>query len=148
MLSGCWWHGVYMNRCHLQISYHVSKPLRLSPIRNVANWDTIAQEHFSCCFGNQILVINVQCIFWRLTHWGRDKMPAISQTAFSNAFSWMKMYEFRIKFHWSLFPRVQLMIFQHWSRWWLSAHQATSYYLNQWWIDYRHIYASLELNDI
>ena len=33
-----------------------------------------------------------------LTHWSRDKMAAISQTTFSNAFSWMKMYEFR--FHW------------------------------------------------
>ena len=27
-----------------------------------------------------------------LTHWGRDKMAAIFQTIFSNAFSWMKMY--------------------------------------------------------
>ena len=32
--------------------------------------------------------------FWTsLTHWGRDKMAAIFQT-FSNAFSWMKMFEF------------------------------------------------------
>ena len=38
-----------------------------------------------------------------LTHWGRDKMAAISQTTLSNAFSWMKMYEFRLTFHWSLF---------------------------------------------
>ena len=29
-------------------------------------------------------------------------------------FSSMKMFEFRLKFHWSLFPRVQLTIFQHW----------------------------------
>ena len=29
-----------------------------------------------------------------LTHWGRDKMNAISQKTFSNAFSWMKMFEF------------------------------------------------------
>ena len=35
---------------------------------------------------------------------------------FSNAFSWMKMYEFRLMFHWSLFIRVQLTIFQHWFR--------------------------------
>ena len=40
------------------------------------------------------------------------QMDAISQTTFSNAFSWMKMFEFRLKFHWSLFPRVQLTIFQ------------------------------------
>ena len=39
-----------------------------------------------------------------LTHWGRDKTAAIFQTTFSHAFSWMKMYEFRLKFHWSLFP--------------------------------------------
>ena len=36
-----------------------------------------------------------------LTHWGRDKMAAISQTTLSNAFSWMKMLDFRLKFHWS-----------------------------------------------
>ena len=51
-----------------------------------------------------------------LTHWGRDKMDAISQTTLSNTFSWIKMFEFRLKFHWSLFPRVQLRIFQHWFR--------------------------------
>ena len=33
-----------------------------------------------------------------LTHWGRYKMEAISQTTFSNTFSWMKMYEFQLKF--------------------------------------------------
>ena len=27
-----------------------------------------------------------------LTHWGRDKMAAIFQTTFLDAFSWMKMY--------------------------------------------------------
>ena len=42
------------------------------------------------------------------THWGRDKMDAIFQTTFSKAFSWMKMYEFQLRFHWSLFLRVQL----------------------------------------
>ena len=49
-----------------------------------------------------------------LTHWGWDKMAVIFQTTFSNAFSWMKMNEFWLNFHWSLFPRVQLTIFQHW----------------------------------
>ena len=42
-----------------------------------------------------------------LTHWGRDKMDAISQTTLSNSFSWMKMLEFRLKFHWNLFHNVQ-----------------------------------------
>ena len=50
------------------------------------------------------------------THWGSDKMADVFQTTFPNAFSWMKMYEFQLRFHWNLFPRVQLAIFQHWFR--------------------------------
>ena len=46
--------------------------------------------------------------FDHLTHWGRDKMAAISQTIFSSEFSWMKIYEFRLRFHWSLFPRFKI----------------------------------------
>ena len=48
----------------------------------------------------------------------------------------MEIYEFRLKFHWSLFPIAQLTIFQHWFRKWLGADQATSHYLNQWWLVY------------
>ena len=51
-----------------------------------------------------------------LTHWGRDKMAAISQTTFSYALIWIIMYEFWLRFHWGLFLRVQLIIFQHWFR--------------------------------
>ena len=39
------------------------------------------------------------------THLGRDKMDAISKTTFSSAFSWMKMFEFRLKFHWMFVPK-------------------------------------------
>ena len=34
----------------------------------------------------------------------------------ANAFSWMKMHQFWLRFHWSLIPRVQLTIYQHWFR--------------------------------
>ena len=44
-----------------------------------------------------------------LTHLPLDKMAAISQTIFSNAFSWMKSLVFWLQFHWSLFLRVQLV---------------------------------------
>ena len=44
------------------------------------------------------------------------QMDAIFQTTFSNAFSSMKMYEFLLKFHWSLFLGVQFTIFHHWFR--------------------------------
>ena len=41
-----------------------------------------------------------------------DKMAAILADDISNAFPWIKLYEFRLKFHWSLFPKVQIRIFQ------------------------------------
>ena len=85
---------------------------------------------------------------WRcLPYWGRDKMDAILQETFSNAFSWMKMLEFRVKFHWILLLSFKLTIFQHWFRYWLAADQAASHYLNQRWLDYQSIYASLCLNE-
>ena len=68
-----------------------------------------------------------------LTHGGRDKMAAMSQTTFSNEFSWMKTFEFRLRFGWNLFLRFELTTFQHLFRWWLGADQVTSHYLNQWW---------------
>ena len=82
------------------------------------------------------------------SHWGRHKMAAVSQTTAWNVCSWMKMLEFRLRFHWSLFLRVQLTIIQHWFRKWLGAGQATSHYLNQWWLVYWRIYASLGLNKL
>ena len=51
-----------------------------------------------------------------LAHWDRDKMDAISQTTFSSAFSWMKMFEFWLKINWNLFLRVQSTTFQQWFR--------------------------------
>ena len=67
---------------------------------------------------------------------------------FFNAFSWMKMYQFRLRFHWNLFLRLKFTIFQQWFRWWLGADQATSHYLNQWWLASWCINASLGLNEL
>ena len=68
--------------------------------------------------------------------------------AFWNAFSWMKMYEFRLRFPWSLFLRLELTIFQYWFRQWLGTDQVPSHNLNQWWLVYRCIYVSLSLNEL
>ena len=38
-----------------------------------------------------------------LTRWGRPQMAAISQTIYSNAFYWMKNFEFQIIFHCNVF---------------------------------------------
>ena len=118
-------------------------------------------SHYLAANGNQGIVSSLPCICmyglchlpyhkWGqvLTHWGRDKMTDIFQTTFPNAFSWKKIYELRLKFHWSLFlPKgsiniaalVQIMV---------GADQATSHYLNQWCLDYWSIYASLGLNEL
>ena len=37
---------------------------------------------------------------------GPRQMDAISQTTFSSGFSWMKMFDLRLKFYWNLFVRV------------------------------------------
>ena len=49
-----------------------------------------------------------------ISHWGWDKMAAIFQTTYSNAFSWIKMYEFRLRFHWNFFIMFELIIFHRW----------------------------------
>ena len=43
-----------------------------------------------------------------LTHLPLVKMAVISQTIVSDAFLWMKMFVFWLKFHWSVFLRGQL----------------------------------------
>ena len=70
---------------------------------------------------------------------GRHFADDIFRSTFENK----KLYKVRLKFHSSLFPRVQLTILQHWFRYWPGAYQETSHYLIQWWLDFWHMYASL-----
>ena len=104
---------------------------------------TLHRVWFMCmakqCFMKEWTCHICHMLFHCLTHWW---------TTFSNAFSWMKMYEFRLRFYWSLFPGVQLTIFQYWFKYWLGDEQATSHYLNQWLLDNWRIYASLGLNEL
>ena len=85
---------------------------------------------------NRLLYCKQNSLPEYLTHLPQEKMAAISQTMFSDAFLWMGSFAFWLKFHWSLFLRVQLTVFHHWFRWWLGAGQATSHYLNQWWLTF------------
>ena len=75
-----------------------------------------SQRWLHCTLLDVLLSHDAPLLKYSLTHWGRDKMDAISQTTCSNAFSWMKMFEYRLEFHWNLFLRVQWTIFQHWFR--------------------------------
>ena len=47
-----------------------------------------------------------------LLNTGQGEVAILFPMTFSNAFSWMKMYKFRLRFHWSFFPRAKLTIFQ------------------------------------
>ena len=53
-----------------------------------------------------------------------------------------------LKISLKIFLRYQLSILQHWSRQWLGAVQATSHYLNQWWLVCWRIYASRGLTGL
>ena len=131
--------------CSINSTYYAATMLMQHQIPCITRWDFVYKLENYICMGNS-MCREMDVI--PLTHWGRDKMAAIFQTTFSNAFSWMKMNKFWLRFHRSLFPRVQLTIFQHWFRYWLGAIQVTSHYLNQWWlVDWR-IYASLGLSEL
>ena len=49
-----------------------------------------------------------------------------------------------LRLHWSLFLSFKSTIFRKW----LGTDQATSHYLDQWWLVYWRIYASLGLNEL
>ena len=51
-----------------------------------------------------------------LTHRGWDKIDAIFAGNIYKYIFFNEMYQFRLKFHWDLFLRVRLTIFQHWFR--------------------------------
>ena len=78
----------------------------------------------------------------------RDRITAILQMSHSNALSWMKMLEFRLKFNRSLFLLIQLRIFQHWFRWRFGAFQETIHFCKLWWWNHRRIYTSRGLNSL
>ena len=56
--------------------------------------------------------LNVSTSVTLLSHWSRDKITAVFQTAFSNAFSLIKISVFWLRFQWTMLSRVQLTILQ------------------------------------
>ena len=105
--------GTYFSEILNEIDKYAFKKMHLN--LSSAKWQT-------SCLGLNVLnchniIIAIGLLMnVLLTYWGRDKMDTISQITFSNAFSWMKMFEYRLRLHWSLYLRVQLTISQHWSR--------------------------------
>ena len=99
-----WEHGIqYLNSWSVIITW--------IPSVDYAKW-SMSESHPGRVRLNQ----RSTTIFLYLTPWILNKMAAIFHPTFSNAFSWMRMYELRLKFHWSLFLGVELIIFTHWFR--------------------------------
>ena len=121
VIKGILWHSrKYIWKCHLWNDNHfVQREMNFGgmsyvTVVSVADFYHLLQQMLKYFYARNVLD-NYICE-WLLTHWGQDKMAAISQTTSLNAFSWMKMYEFQLKFHWSLLLRAQLTIFHHWFR--------------------------------
>ena len=133
-------------------------------IENECLCDAFSWHAISCCHGDAAILLTAKygfiALWWILavhSVWylwyvnslrPRQNDRYFADDIFKCIFFSMKIYEFRLRFHWSLFLRFELTIFQHWFTEWLGAGQATSHYLNQCWLVYRHIYASLGLNEL
>ena len=107
-------------KSNLWITYH-SAYICIKKYSHYLSISCIWSKLFLKCFNSlwpvdAIYMLSEIFVIIVLTHWGRDKMAAIFQATFSTPFSWMKKFELRFKFHWDLFLRVQLTIFQHWFR--------------------------------
>ena len=76
-------------------------PIHNKPI-NIGSYDgmvLIRWQAISQTSDDPILFTYTNMHYLALTHYGWDKMANIYQTTFSNAFSWMKMYTFQLRFH-------------------------------------------------
>ena len=82
-----------------------------------------------------------------LTHWSWDKMAPNFLTTFSNAFFYWNVI-ISIEISPRFVHKVPINNIAALVQIWLRADQATSHYLNQWWLDYRRIYVSLGLSDL
>ena len=94
-------HTFAFNKMHLKMFSGKWRPFCLG-LNVLKRWWMITMITTLAMTTTLLMMVALK-IMMMLAHWGRDKMDAISQTTFSNAFSWMKMHEFRLTFHLSLF---------------------------------------------
>ena len=91
----------------------------------------------------QCIIICIMLHGISLTHWSWDKMAAVLQPVFSNAFSWTKNVWILIKLSLNFVPKGLINNIPLLVQIWLEP----SHHLNHWWLVYWHIYASLSLNE-
>ena len=103
-----------------QLNVMRTELLHVNYTLSFSNHDMVLKLEKSCLYVCSVLymlmVCHYHCLYrvtrytgeqvrvqYQLTHWGQDKIAAISQTSCSNAFSWMKIFAFQIKFHSNMF---------------------------------------------
>ena len=72
--------------CNHELSYKINSKM---------DGDKWQYQQYHITYNRTCMVWCETVLFKEWTHWGREIMAIISQTTFSNAFSWMKIYEFR-----------------------------------------------------
>ena len=126
---GTWWSELIMRRasmpwceyqcvmgnCFCMVNYFPTKPPRWSVYFGI----TITRL---CSFNTDRYA---PCLTWVLTHWSLNNMTAIS-----NGYLKDNVIVSLFKFHWNLFPMVQLDLSQHRFQRCLFAEQVTYHYLN------------------
>ena len=105
------WERIW-NQCHCS-AVNVHYPQRIIiPLVWGNDWRGVIIDWSNFGDAGKISIENYPSAYW-----GRDKMAAISQMTF-----WLALWLINenvwisINFHWSLFPKVQLIICQHWFR--------------------------------
>ena len=93
-------HSFDLFCCGLSLCFVESCNLYTHILQEIRHWH----------WGNSIKDMCKFHQYQTLPHLGGDKMAAIIQTKFSNAFSWMKMYEFNwsCKISLKFFPKLQI----------------------------------------
>ena len=94
-------YSFYLNTIRVNTDYDEIKRV----VSQDQHWKVENEKYYQ-----QLFVPVLHKVYFMLTYFPWDKMAAISQTTISILFSWMKILEFRLKFHWSLFLRVQMTI--------------------------------------
>ena len=149
-----WWrhHDISLwcvSSDHRGIQGIVSNIIILHIRHHLWHWQSLAMNAIILCnvpLAKRDVHVNKALAF--LTHWGRDKMTAISQTTLSITFSSMRMLEFRLKFQLSLFLRVQSQYSSIGSDNGLSPNRRQAIILTNDGLSFWRIYASLGLNEL
>ena len=90
--------------CYRKVFFTLSVLLFVTKVLGTCTW---LKKHLMYLMPSKdCKYLNLYLQIWKVlvldpnpvTHWGQDKMALISQTTFSNAFPWMEIFKFQLRF--------------------------------------------------